>query len=243
MERSPRLLTRQLDARAAELLKSYLEGLGLEIVLNAETASVDADARLWGVTLADGRSLDTDLLLVAAGITPNIELAKEAGLKVNRGVIVDDRMRTDDDAIYAVGDLAEWNGQVLGLWPTGVSQAEVAAENAVGGDKRYEGVVPVTILKVVGIELTSIGRFEPAGPEDEVIALEEGGTKYRKLIVSDGRIAGAILLGYTQEVAPVRTAITRGYDVRPHLDALRAGRWDVLTGLSGNLPLVPATPV
>jgi NADPH-dependent 2,4-dienoyl-CoA reductase/sulfur reductase-like enzyme/ferredoxin len=243
MERSPRLLTRQLDARAAELLKAYLEGLGLEIVLGAETASVDADARLWGVTLADGRSFDTDVLLVAAGITPNIELAKESGLKVNRGVIVDDRMRTDDGAIYAAGDLAEWNGQVLGLWPTGVAQAEVAADNVVGGDKRYEGVVPVTILKVVGIELTSIGRFEPAGPDDEVIALEEGGTKYRKLIVSDGRIAGAILLGYTQEVAPVRTAITRGYDVRPHLDALRAGRWDVLTGLSGNMPLVPATPV
>jgi NAD(P)H-nitrite reductase large subunit len=104
--------------------------------------------------------------------------------------------------------------------------------------------VPVTILKVVGIELTSIGRFEPAGPEDEVIALEEaGGTKYRKLVISDGVIAGAILLGYTQEVAPVRTAITRGFDVRAHMDALRAGRWDVLTGLSGNVPLVPATPV
>jgi nitrite reductase (NADH) large subunit len=244
LERSPRLLTRQLDARAAELLKAYLEGLGLEIVVNAETASVDADARLWGVTLADGRSLDTDVLLVAAGITPNVELAREAGLRVNRGVIVDDAMRTDDPAIYAVGDLAEWNGQVLGLWPTGVAQAEVAAENAVGGSRRYEGVVPVTILKVVGIELTSIGRFEPAGPEEEVIALEEaGGTKYRKLVISEGVIVGAILLGYTQEVAAVRTAITRGFDVRAHLDALRAGRWDVLTGLSGNIPLVPATPV
>ena len=105
------------------------------------------------------------MLLVAAGITPNIDLAKEAGLKVNRGVIVDDRMRTDDRRSLAAGDLAESKGQVLGLWPTAVAQAEVAAVNAVGGDKRYEGVVPVTILKVVGIELTSIGRFEPAGPE------------------------------------------------------------------------------
>ena len=244
LERSPRLLTRQLDARAAELLKRYLEGLGLEIVTQAETASVDADARLWGVTLADGRSYDTDVLLAAAGIAPNVELAKAAGLRVNRGVLVDDRMRTDDEAIYAIGDLAEWNGQVLGLWPTGVAMAEVAGENAVGGDKRYQGVVPVTILKVVGIELTSIGRFEPAGPEDEVIALEDpAGTRYRKLVISDGRIAGAILLGYTQEVAPVRTAITRGFDVRAQMDALRAGRWDVLTGLSGDRPLVPATPV
>jgi nitrite reductase (NADH) large subunit len=244
LERSPRLLTRQLDARAAELLKRYLEGLGLEVVTDAETASVDADARLWGVTLADGRALDTDVLLVAAGIQPNVELAREAGVRTNRGVLVDDGMRTDDEAIYAAGDVAEWNGQVLGLWPTGVAQAEVAAENAIGGARRYEGVVPVTILKVVGIELTSIGRFEAAGPDEEVIALEDAsGQRYRKLVISDGRIVGAILLGYTQEVAAVRTAVTRGFDVRGQLDALRDGRWDVLAGLSGDRPLAPATPV
>jgi nitrite reductase (NADH) large subunit len=244
LERSERLLTRQLDDRAAELLKSYLEGLGLEVVTSAETSAVSANGRLNGVTLADGRSLDTEILLFAAGITPNVELARDAGLKVNRGVVVDDRMATDDPAVFAAGDLAEWNGQVLGLWPTGVSQAEVAAVNAVGGDRRYEGVVPVTILKVVGIELTSIGRFQATAPDEEVIALEDGsGAKYRKLVIADGRIVGAILLGYTREVAPVRTAIMRGFDVTAHLGALRAGRWDVLTGLSGDRPLVPATPV
>ena len=242
LERSPRLLTRQLDARAAELLRAYLEGLGLEIVVGAETAAVDADARLWGVTLADGRSFDTDVLLAAAGIAPNTSLALDAGLKVNRGIVVDDALRTSDPLVYAAGDVAEWNGQVLGLWPTGVTQAEVAAENAVGGERRYEGVVPVTILKVVGIELTSIGRFEPAGARDEAIVVEEG-TRYRKLVISEGRVVGAILLGYTQEVAAVRTAITRGFDVSAHLDALRAGRWDVLAGMSGDRPLVPATPV
>src|SRR5262249_13039399 len=111
-------------------------------------------------------------------------------------------------------------------------------------DARYEGVVPVTILKVVGIELTSIGRFEPAGAGDEVIALEDAsGAKYRKLVISEGRIVGAILLGYSQEVAPVRTAITRGFAVHGQLPALREGRWDVLAGLSGDRPLVPATPV
>ena len=102
--------------------------------------------------------------------------------------------------------------------------------------------MPVTILKVVGIELTSIGRFEAAGPHDEEIALEDDSGRYRKLVVADGRIVGAILLGYSKEVAAVRTAITRGYDVTAQLGALRAGRWDVLAGLSGEQPLIPAVP-
>jgi NAD(P)H-nitrite reductase large subunit len=120
--------------------------------------------------------------------------------------------------------------------------AEVAAENAVGGTRDYEGVVPVTILKVVGIELTSIGRFEAESPDDEVIALEdESGQRYRKLVIADGRIVGAILLGYSAEAAPVRTAITRGLNVSRRLDALRAGRWDVLSELSGDRPLAPLT--
>jgi NAD(P)H-nitrite reductase large subunit len=149
-------------------------------------------------------------------------------------------MRTGDRHILAAGDVAEFEGQVPGLWPVAVAQAEVAADNAAGGTKLYEPVVPVTILKVVGIELTSIGRFDP-GPDDDVIALEDTtGTRYRKLVIADGRIAGAILLGYSKEVAPVRTAITRGFDVSAHLPALRAGRWGVLTGLSGEQPLVPA---
>ncbi len=243
LERSDRLLRRQLDARASELLQAYLEGLGIEIVTEAEARAVSANGRLGEVHLLDGRVLASDILLVAAGIQPNVDLAREAGLRTNRGVLVDDRMRTDDPLVFAAGDLAEWNGQVLGLWPTAVAQAEVAADNAVGGSKAYAGVVPVTILKVVGIELTSIGRFE-ATAGDEVIALEdESGRRYRKLVISGGRIAGAILLGYSQEVAPVRTAVTRGFDVTAHLGALRAGRWDVLTGLSGDVPLIPATPV
>jgi nitrite reductase (NADH) large subunit len=153
-------------------------------------------------------------------------------------------MRTSDPAIFAAGDVAEFDRTVLGLWPTAVEQAEVAAENALGGDKAFAGSVPVTILKVVGIELTSIGRFEPAAHDEEVIALEdESGQRYRKLIIdADGRIAGAILLGYSREVAPVRTAIARGWDVRGQLELLRAGRWDQLKELSGDLPLLAGAP-
>jgi NAD(P)H-nitrite reductase large subunit len=242
LERGDHLLKRQLDARAAMLLQRYLEGLGLEIVTNAETKAVSGQGRLDAVQLGDGRTLDSEILLVAAGIQPNAELAKQANLATNRGVLVNARMQTGDPHILAAGDVAEFEGQVPGLWPTAVAQAEIAADNAVGGTKLYEAVTPVTILKVVGIELTSIGRFAAAGSHEEEIALEDASGRYRKLVVADGRIVGAILLGYSKEVAAVRTAITRGYDVTRQLGALRAGHWDGLAGLSGDFPLAPAVP-
>ena len=150
--------------------------------------------------------MPAQILLVAAGITPNIDLAKDAKLSHNRGVLVDDRMCTVDPAIFAAGDVAEWNGELPGLWPTAVAQAEVAAENVVGGEKVYTGVVPVTILKVVGIELASIGRIHSEDGDEAIV--HEGTGRYRKLLVRDGRMVGAILLGPGNDVAAVRTAIT-----------------------------------
>ena len=241
LERGDRLLRRQLDARASLLLQGYLEGLGLEIVTGAETAGVTANGRLSSALLADGRALAADVLLVAAGIAPNTELARAAGLEVGRGVLVDERMRTSDPEILAAGDVAEHAGRIHGLWPVAVEQAEVAADNAVGGDKAYRGSVPVTMLKVVGIELTSIGRVEPE-PGDDVIALTELGGRYRKLVLRGDRIVGAILLGHSREVAAVRTAISRGLAVGGVLADLRAGRWEVLAGLSGERPLLAAAP-
>ena len=115
------------------------------------------------------------------------------------------------------------------------------AENAAGGEKLYQGVVPVTILKVVGIELASLGRVEAAGPHEESIVHEDPAAgRYRKLVIADGRIVGAILLGQGNDVAAVRTAITRGFDVTSQLENLRRGRWDQLAQLSGGRPLVPA---
>ena len=165
LERSDRLLRRQLDARASEFLRRYLEGLGMSIVTGAETAAALGDERLSEVLLRDGRALPADMLLVCAGITPNTELAADAGLEVEPRRA---RRRPDDArataAIFAAGDVAEHRGRVHGLWPAAVEQAEVAACGALGEEKAYRGTVPVTILKVVGIELTSIGRFEPEGP-------------------------------------------------------------------------------
>lgn len=242
LERSEWLLRRQLDQRGAQLLQEYLEGLGLQIMTSVETASLQGEDRVRQVVLKDGRAIPCDVFLVAAGITPNVELARDAGLEVNRGVVVDDTLRTSDPHIFAAGDVAEHRGAVYGLWPAAAEQAQIVAANALGDTKAYEPVPPATMLKVVGVELTSIGRYDPQSPDEIVIALEEPAERrYRKLVIADGRIAGAILFGYPALSSVVTAAVKNNVDVTACLDALRAGDWQVLSTLEAGSPAVPAT--
>ena len=151
-------------------------------------------------------------------------------------------MRTTDPRIFAAGDVAEHRGRVHGLWPAAVEQAEVAACGALGEEKAYVGSVPVTILKVVGIELTSMGRFETEPGDEEIVFEDEqaGSLPQARDRRRQDRRRDPARLG--TDASPVVTAVKRGYDVRGQLDALRAGRWDGLAELSGTHPLVPAAP-
>jgi nitrite reductase (NADH) large subunit len=223
LERSPSLLRRQLDDVAGALLRSYLENLGIEVLVGARIAALEDGV----VALADGRRVHAGVFLVAAGIEPAVDLARSAGLDVARGVLVDDHLRTSDERIFAVGDLAEWRGSVLGLWPVAVEQAEVAAENAVGGSRPYAGTVPVTMLKVVGVELLSVGRI--GGPNEVVVADDEA-LRYRKLVLDeDGRAVGAILLGHPEHVPGVTAAVREERPLGHLTEALSAGDWEALS--------------
>lgn len=233
LERSDTLLRRQLDARGAEFLRHYLEGLGMDIVMEAETASVQGSHRVQQVTLKDGRTLPCDLFLVCAGIKSNTDLAQSIGLETKRGILVNEHMRTSLPDIYAAGDAAEYGGQVYGLWPVAVSQAETAAVNAVGGDQTYSEVAPVTMLKVAGIDLTSIGRIRPEGAHEEEIALEDiQEQRYRKLLIASGKVVGAILIGFPLEAPGVAEAVKQQLDVEHDLAKLRAGDWSMLARLA-----------
>jgi nitrite reductase (NADH) large subunit len=234
LERGPTLLSRQLDERSAELLRDYLEGLGLHISLAAETESLIAaedngsGGRLREVRVRDGRTFPADLFLVAAGITPLVELARDSGLEVAKGVVVDDAMRCSDPRVFAVGDVAEHRGRTYGLWPAAVEQGEIAAENALGGERTYEGTVPVTMLKVVGVDLLSIGRFQQQDGDVVIVIEDSGEHSYRKLVIADGRIVGAILIARQQDAPHVTNAVKDGRDVSGLVEALEAGEWDVL---------------
>ncbi len=239
LERSRWPMRRQLDERGGYFLQQYLAAIGINVVTEAETESLQGIERVEAVVLKDRRSLPCDVFLVCAGIKPNIDLAVQAGLATKNGILVDDHMRTNAPHIYAVGDVAEFAGQVYGLWPVAVDQAQVAAINAVGGDKNYVEKPPSTMLKVAGVDLMSIGRIEPESAFDEVITLEEPESfHYRKLILADGKIVGAILLGYTLEIPLVSAAIKEGRNIEPISNELRAGNWQIL-GDDDESPLEP----
>jgi len=139
--------------------------------------------------------------------------------------VVTDRMKTSDPHIYAVGDVCEFKGQVPGLWAVAIEQARVAAINAIGGDATYNPIVPATTLKVVGVDVTSIGRFSAARGEGEIVLEDRANWRYRKLVIANGKIVGAILLGYAKDAAAVTTAIKQAWDVSDLLPALHVGQW------------------
>jgi nitrite reductase (NADH) large subunit len=190
-----RLMERQLDAPAASLLKSLVERKGIKILLNANTARLHGETRVDGIELVDGRRIDTDAVIFAAGIRPNIVLAKDAGIAVNRGIVVDDHLQSAAPDIFALGECAEHRGVCYGLVEPAYEQARVLARHLAGGAAAYAGSVVATNLKVSGVSVFSAGDFIGADGTETIVLNDAMHGTYKKLVVSDGRLAGAVLVG------------------------------------------------
>jgi nitrite reductase (NADH) large subunit len=203
-----RLMERQLDHGAAEMLAPAMADLGVEVQLGRQTTSLSGNGRVSELHFADGDSLAADLVVVSIGIRAETTLAREAGIDCGRGIVVDDRMRSSAADVLAVGECAEHRGVVYGLVAPIHEQAKVAADTLlrrIGLD--YAGSIPSAKLKVMGVDLVSIGE---ADADQSAIAEFREDRIYRKLVLRDGRISGAILMG----------------DIRGHenlLEAVRAG--------------------
>jgi nitrite reductase [NAD(P)H] large subunit len=194
-----RLMERQLDASAAALLKSLVEKKGINVLLNASTARIVGDRRVEGVELADGRLIDADAVIFAAGIRPNIALAKEAGIPVNRGIVVDDRLQTGAEDIFALGECAEHRGICYGLVEPAYEQAKVLAQHLAGRNAAYGGSVVATNLKVSGVGVFSAGEFMGDDRSESVVLSDFRRGTYKKLVVEEGRLIGAVLVGETAD--------------------------------------------
>jgi nitrite reductase (NADH) large subunit len=190
-----RLMERQLDAPAAELLKSLVERKGIEVLLNANTARLHGETRVEGVELADGRRIAAEAVIFAAGIRPNVALARDAGIAVNRGVIVDDHLQTGAPDIFALGECAEHRGICYGLVEPAYEQARVLARHLAGGAAAYPGSVVATNLKVSGVSVFSAGDFTGADGSEAIVLSDVRHGNYKKLVISDGRLTGAVLVG------------------------------------------------
>src|ERR1700733_7001932 len=181
-----RLMERQLDAPAAELLKSLVERKGIRIWLDANTARIHGETRVEGVELADGRRIDADAVIFAAGIRPNVALARDAGISVNRGIIVDDHLQTAASGIYALGECAEHRGTCYGLVEPAYEQARVLARHLAGAPAAYNGSVVSTNLKVSGVGVFSAGDFTGADGSEAIVLSDISGGTYKKLVISQG---------------------------------------------------------
>ena len=190
-----RLMERQLDAPAAELLKSLVERKGIKVELNANTARIHGATRVEAVELADGRLVSADAVVFAAGIRPNTALARDAGLTVNRGVVVGDHLQTSAPGIFAIGECAEHRGVCYGLVEPAYEQARVLARHLAGSDACYGGSVVATNLKVSGVSVFSAGDFMGADGSETIVLSDLNFGTYKKLVISEGGLAGAVLVG------------------------------------------------
>jgi nitrite reductase (NADH) large subunit len=190
-----RLMERQLDVSAAELLKSLVERKGVKVLLNANTARIHGETRVEGIELSDGRRIDADAVIFAAGIRPNVALAKDAGISVNRGIVVDDTLQTGAPGIFALGECAEHRGICYGLVEPAYEQARVLARHLAGRAAAYEGSVVATNLKVSGVSVFSAGDFIGAEGSEAIVLNDASGGTYKKLVISAGRLTGAALVG------------------------------------------------
>ena len=204
-----RLLPRQLDVQGASLLRSQIEGLGIRVRLGVTTEEILGQEDVKGIRLKGGADVSADMAVIAAGVRPNLGLSQDAGLATDRGLVVDDRLRTSHPQVFAAGDNIQHRGKVYGIIPASFDQARTVAYNMLGEEKKYEGTIPANTLKVVGLYVTSLGLANPEGQGYEEIRkfMKEEGI-YKKVVLQDGALVGAIWMGTKKGINEIARAVT-----------------------------------
>ncbi len=212
VHRSSCLMSAQLDQSAGDLLRGQIERMGIQVHLDKNTSAITGRDCAAGLAFRDGTELSADMVVLACGITPNVELAQEAGFDVDKGIVVDDCLRVEgEEGMYAIGECAQHRGITYGLvapvWEQARVLSHILSEHDTGA--RYEGSKTSTKLKVMGIELASIGNPREAEGDEVVQYVEARKGRYKKLIIRDGRLKGAILLGDVRRAATLQQAFDR----------------------------------
>ena len=234
VEHEGHLMARQLDRAGGLMLEEQILGMGIDVRTGHSVKAIEGEARVERVVLANGDRIDCDTVIICTGIRPNIELARDAGLSVGRGITVDDAMRTTDPDIYAAGECAEHDGNIYGLVAPGLEQATVAVAQIVGERLSYRGSVPTTKLKIVGTDVFSMGDIDQADQRLDVSSVvwqDAGKALYRRLVMRRGRLIGAMAVGDWPEINRIQQAVRDRAFVWP---------WQVWRMRAGGM-LYPAT--
>lgn len=207
------LLPRQLPPAAAALLMTHLQDRQMRVECGVQVKEFTGDEAVHGVLLEDGREIPADLVVLATGVRPNSHLARQCGLKVHQGVIVNDRLFTSDERILAAGDVTEHQGRVYGIWPASYAQGVVAGANAVGGTAEFSGLPMTNRIKVLDVDLFSIGQIQAIDASTRLFEVQDNGN-YRGLACHDGQVVGAVLYGDMRLIGPLREAVEQGQRVQ-----------------------------
>jgi nitrite reductase (NADH) large subunit len=218
----PRLLPRQLDREGAEILKNRIASRGIEFDLGVKTVEILGRNTVSGILLDSGKTISGELVLCSAGMRSNIQLASEAGIKVNRGVVVDNHLQTSTDDVYAVGDVAEFNGRVYGIILAALEQTKIAATNLLEEKQIvYNGTIPSNTLDIVDIDLTSMGTVNPEDNKyEEIKRVNDEKGIYKKLVLDQGKIVGAIILGDKKGVTTIKRLMNQQTDITKYKDSI-----------------------
>ena len=222
----PRLLPRQMDIPGAALLQKLMEDMGFRFYLGETTREIIRQNGGLVAQLESGKTINADMILISAGTRPDLTLARALGLDIDKGVKVDDTMKTGLDEIYAAGDLIEHQGRYYGLWSAAMEQGKVAGAAMAGQPARYEGTVISNILKVVGLDLLSAGEIDVEGRLEAIVSQDEAKKTYRKLVLKDNVIIGAILLGDLRGSAEILSAIKKRTEITPFKADLAVEEFD-----------------
>ncbi|MGO4638217.1 nitrite reductase large subunit NirB [Mesorhizobium sp. 2RAF45] len=235
----PTLMERQLDPAAGYLLQRAVEQRGIKVITKANTQAITGNGKVEQVELADGTVIPATLVVMAVGIRPNAALAKEAGIAVNRGIVVDAGMRSNDPDIYALGECAEVNGVVYGLVAPLYEMARVAASQLAGDEAAaFVHSDTPTKLKVTGIELFSLGDFADGDDRQEIVLRDASAGVYKRLVLKDDRIIGTVLYGETADGAWFNDLKKKQTDISQMRDTLIFGQ-----SYQGGAPLDPMAAV
>ncbi|MBN1273799.1 MAG: NAD(P)/FAD-dependent oxidoreductase [Candidatus Aminicenantes bacterium] len=224
------LLPRQLDEPAASLLEDLIEEMGIKVHLGKSTEEILGRESVSGLRFKDGSRFEAETVIVAAGIRSNIALPREAGIEVDKGIVVDDFLQTNRSRIYAAGDIAQHKGRLYGIIPATFEQARIAAVNILGGKTKYDKTVPSNTLKVVGLDVTSIGLVSPEEPGyEEFRKTDREKGIYKKIVIRDDIVAGAIWIGTKKGVAEISRCITQKIKVKKNKESLLEEDFDFST--------------
>ena len=228
VQRISRLMDRQLDPLGSQLLHEELVARGIDIYYNDEIERFLGDKTISGIRLKSGLQIDAQAVVIAIGTIPNIEIAKDCGLEFKRGVVVDEYLRTNDKNIFAIGEIAEFRGFLYGITAAAEQQAEIVARYINGDISRYYyGSLLMNILKMHGTHLCSLGEVEcPDDPSyEEVIFIDKAKRYYKKCIIHDDRLIGAILIGDKSEFLEFRNLIENKIELSEmRIQLLRSGK-------------------